>query len=243
MIYKQRRFAALAAGVGVLFVAQPAWAQQTDTADPDTAPAEDTGFGGLDFGGVVVIQEDGSVIWTQTADTADAGLTDVDGSSADPAAQTRGVDGTGSIETQAGSTDVGAAEPASRNDPLDSSDAAGTGNSFALMAALAGAAVFVLAAGAFYLRSRGQSEDDLVMIEDVLDGMDAEPAVDDGVWVAEPEPAYAGAEDAGAYEAGGAAYAQHSTAADPSIDAEAMAASAAQASTQSRFDQDRKSVV
>ncbi len=263
MSQKSRRLAALALIGAPLLIAQPA-AAQTDTVDPETEPAnpgEDTGFGGLDFGDSVVIQEDGSVIWNEAAETEEADLPATAGANdptATDGAEVEGIEGTGTLGTPAPGADnttdpqAPAADgetPATERDPLDASDAAGAGNNIALMAAMGAAGIFVLAAGLFYLRSRGRNQDDLVIIEDVLDGLDEmespgdQAAPHDGVWVAEQEPAYAGAEDAGAYNPGGAAYAQYSAAADPTIDTEAMAASAAQAATQSRFDQLRTQVV
>ncbi len=207
--------AVLASALMTGLAAAPALAQEPETA-PTTGPETRTGEelpGPIDLGENVVVDEDGTVRWTvptdtDTAENPETGPTPAAGD---------GVAGTGDVDQGGeGGDPAGAGNPApgggDRNDPLNREDAAGTGSSLALILAIAGGAAVLLVAGLFLLRLRKQRREELDVVEDPIDPLANERLAGEFPDPVVAEPAYAGASDAGAYEEGGAAYAQY---ADP----------------------------
>ncbi len=163
---------------------------------------EDTGSGGplLDLG--FETDEEGNLILE--TDTTEADLT-VDPT---PIPET-GIAGTGDPEADIGAdpvADDGELEPAAAG-----SD---SGNTMLLVFAIVGGALVLAAAGVFIVRMRKQRKEELAVVEDVIDPLANERLAGEFV-----EPEYAGATDAGAYEEGGAAYAQYT---EPSYSASAV---------------------
>jgi len=202
-----------------LFLAAPAVAQDADVQTPpaddtssDETPAADDSEFILDFGDSVVIEEDGSIRWNVGADNEVA----------EPGAATEptpipegGVAGTGSLETDApGAPTSSGGSSSGPREALDGSNAAGSGNRTSMLLGIVGLAIAAGMGGFFFVRSRRTQADDEAVVEDVVDinaGLMGDPSI--------PNPAaYQGAADAGAYQEGGAAYAQY---AEPSYQAAA----------------------
>lgn len=196
----------------------PALAQEEDpdlsqlpSGPPETAeetePAAETNPG-LDLSGVVEIDEDGNIIWNVETDTVDADQVIVEPT----AIPEPGLTGTGDLNGPA--TDPAADEGGGGG---FEEAAAGTGNALLLVLAVAGGVLVLGAAGFFLARMQRQNKEELDQIEEVIDPLASERLAGEF-----PEPEYAGAAEAGAYEEGGAAYAQYT---DPSYAASnAMAA-------------------
>lgn len=235
----RRTLAAIAVSVttiatfGIGFTAGPAGAQEDLPTGPpaDETPATGSVPGGIDFGDAVTVDENG-VRWNVDAET---------GSAADPATPAQpvtgedapqGTAGTGNLERIPASGSISETAPAGGSDetpvgsrePADTIDVdAGSGSSsFVLVGVVAMVAVLALA-GVALLRRR-TSADDLVRVEEPIA---ANAGADPDFSAATFDGGYDGASDAGAYEVGGAAYAQYAAAATgetPDLTAETMSA-------------------
>ena len=197
----------------------PAFAQDQDpdlselpSGPPDTAEETeadpDAGTPGLDLSGVVEVDDDGNIIWNVETDTVDADQVVVEPTAIPEA----GITGTGDLDRPA-------TEPVADEDGGGTFEeaTAGTGNGLLLVLAIIGGVLVLGAAGFFLVRMQRQRKEELEQIEEVIDPLASERLAGEF-----PEPEYAGAAEAGAYEEGGAAYAQYT---DPSYAASnAMAA-------------------
>lgn len=163
----------------------------------ETDPAE---LPSLDLGETVTVDDEGNIIWNVDTETSEADSVVVEPT---PIPES-GIAGTGELESgvpgQTGTDGSGGLEV----------DTTGSGNATVLVLAIIGGTL-VLAVGAFFvMRTRMAHKAELAALGEPLDpladerlaGEFEEPDVD-------PEPAYAGAAEAGAYEEGGAAYAQY----------------------------------
>ncbi len=225
---------ALAIGLGP----SPALAQDPDLPPPSPGGSDADQPGTIDFGESVIIDEDGNVRWTVPTDTSTA-----EGPAGEPTpAPEGGVSGTGEVSPGPGATEpetpADPTEPAGTNDPLNREDAAGTGNSLALILAIAGGAAVLVVAALFLVRLRRQRREELDVVEDPIDPLANERLAGEFPDPVVAEPAYAGATEAGAYEEGGAAYAQY---ADPAYAAGSLHELPAPGS--SKLDQLRASMV
>ncbi len=171
-------------------------AEQTPTPapTPEEAGTEPGGFG-LDFGDAVIIDEDGTVIWNQETETDEAEATPTPEPTVTPRPR---VDGTGTGEEPAVTT--------GSDDGPTSSTTAGAGNSLSKILGVAGISVASVIAMFVFIRSRREAAAELEMVEDVITPAGALLGEDPTVGREAPYP---GADDTGAYEVGGAAYAQH----------------------------------
>ena len=198
----------------------PAIAQEADpdlsqlpSGPPETAEETETEPGtesspNLDLSGVVEVDDEGNIIWNVETDTVEADQVVVEPT----AIPEPGLTGTGDVngpvdDPTAGDGEGGGFEEA----------AAGTGNGLLLVLAIVGAVLVLGSAGFFLFRMQQQRKEELDQVEEVIDPLASERLAGEF-----PEPEYAGAAEAGAYEEGGAAYAQYT---DPSYAASnAMAA-------------------
>lgn len=197
----------LIVALALALIGAPAGAQDTETEEP---PADTTVDDGLDFGDNVVVDEDGTVRWNVDAEN--------DAAEVDPGAPTpvpeSGVEGTGSLEDERPA--VAPPEPQSSggpggelpaSDPLDRSNAAGSGSRTAMLLGVGAAVLALVVAITFFVRNKRAKAAAAPQVEVVLDEPTGLPTLPDSH--GDPSRAYAGAADAGAYERGGAAYAQY----------------------------------
>ncbi len=233
--------ATIALTVSALAMA-PAVAQSTETETPSSDGA--SGFD-LDLGDVVQTDEDGTVTWNVETDSGLA-ETDDEAPTADPGT---GITGTGTSDDVNGGagTESGTDDSGRDRSPLDNNNAAGTGNTTAMILAIAGAAMVAVVGTMLFLRARKERQGEAALVEEVIDP--AEPLAGGFDAVAAETP-YDGAVDGGAYEAGGAAYAQFTNEPDHNVATAAAAAAAAtgvsaddDSAPESRFDQLRSQVV
>ena len=189
-----------------MLLTAPALAQEEDpdlsqlpSGPPETAEETqtegDTGNSGLDLSGVVEVDDEGNIIWNVEADTVEADQVVVEPT----AIPEPGITGTGGIDTPATEPVADEGEGGGFEEAT-----AGTGNGLLLVLAIAGGVLVLGAAGLFLFRMRRQRKEELDQIEDVIDPLASERLAGEF-----PEPEYAGAAEAGAYEEGGAAYAQY----------------------------------
>jgi tight adherence protein B len=225
-----RTTAALIVSAGALvvggngFTAGAAGAQEGLPSGPPSEENPGTGSvpGGIDFGDAVTVDENG-VRWNVDAETGTA----VDPAApADPAVRDpapEGTAGTGELERIPASgsiTETVPAEavddvPAGAGEPVESIDVdAGSGTpTFLIVGVVAAIAALVLGA-LVVLRRRGDGTDDLIRIEEPIV---ANATTDPEFSAATFDGGYDGASDAGAYQEGGAAYAQYAAAATGQI--------------------------
>jgi tight adherence protein B len=200
--------AALVAAVLTIPLASGAAAQDTTTEEPPSGPPpEQTETGdplefNIDFGDSVTIDDEGNVIVNVETDTANAAETVV----APTPIPDAGIAGTGD-------TPVGSQAPADADAEggeginLDLNQS-GSGNSALLVFAVIAASLAIVVAVFFAVRVQRARRAELAELAEPVDPLANE--IFAGEFPDEmPEPAYAGATDAGAYEKGGAAYAQH----------------------------------
>jgi tight adherence protein B len=222
-----RRVVALVLAVGTITAGGISWAGATVAAQDGlpTGPAPDDAQnsgpvpGGIDFGDAVTVDENG-VRWNVDAETG-AATDPVDPTApvADP--ESEGTAGTGSVEripatgsvTEAGPTDGSEEAPVGAGAPAEIAAPAGSGSPIYLIGALV-ALVVALAAGAVVLVRRRNDTDDLIRVEEPIV---ANATTDPEFSAATFDGGYDGASDAGAYEEGGAAYAQYAAAATGQI--------------------------
>jgi tight adherence protein B len=207
----------ITAGIG--FTAGTAGAQDDLPSGPPAEEAPSTGSvpGGIDFGDAVTVDENG-VRWNVDAET---------GAATDPAAPAQptgdgpapeGTVGTGQIEripatgsiTETAPADGADDAPVGAREPVETIDVdAGSGSStFVIVGAVAVIAVLALA-GIALIRRRGSTDDFIRIEEPIVANATADPEFSPSTF----DGGYDGASDAGAYQEGGAAYAQYAAAA------------------------------
>ncbi|MFN3218350.1 MAG: type II secretion system F family protein [Acidimicrobiales bacterium] len=211
--------AATIAAAGIGLTAGAAGAQDELPSGPPADEAPNTGSvpGGIDFGDAVTVDENG-VRWNVDAET---------GTAADPATPAQpgsgedapqGTAGTGELERIPASGSISETTPAEGPDetpvgarePIETIDVdAGSGSStFVLVGIVAVVAALALAVVAVLRRRKGS--DDLIRVEEpIVANATADPEFSAATF----DGGYDGASDAGAYEEGGAAYAQYAAAA------------------------------
>lgn len=229
--HHRRRATALTMGavsLGVLLaLGGPALAQDQEpapeppAADPAETAEESDGGAGIDLTGVVQVDDEGNIIWNVDADTVDADAV------VEPTAIPEPV-------VADDPEPAPALEPAVQDDDRSFETTAGTGNGLMLVLAVAAGAVVLGLGGMSFVRHRSQRRDDLDRVEEVV----VDPQAGESFIGGFAEPEYAGATDAGAYEEGGAAYAQYT---EPNYDA-AGAADLDNGPSRSRLDQIRASM-
>ncbi len=209
---------------GVVFGATAAGAQD----DSPNGPASSDGAsssaipGGIDFGDAVTIDENG-VRWNEDAETGTASDPDAPATQTSGGATAGATAGTGELERIPATGSITGADTTGEPDsvPLGSEVGgtvdvdAGSGSSTMIIVGVV-AALAAAALAALGLLRRRRSEDDLVIIEEPIvayahAGAGGEFAVEDF------DGGYDGATDAGAYEQGGAAYAQYAAAATGAV--------------------------
>ncbi|MEM7286462.1 MAG: type II secretion system F family protein [Actinomycetota bacterium] len=162
---------------------------------PETSEENSENPVGLDFSGIVEVDDEGNIIWNVETDTVDADEVVVEPTAIPEA----GITGTGNV-------DGPSSEPVGDEGEGGTFEeaAAGTGNGLLLVLAIVGGVLVLGAAGIFLVRMRRQKKEELDQIEEVIDPLASERLAGEFL-----EPEYAGAAEAGAYEEGGAAYAQY----------------------------------
>lgn len=147
----------------------------------------------------MTVDEDGNVIWNVDTETTNADEIIVEPTSIPET----GVIGTGDLDDDLAPAVKGGTEA----DGDAAQDPAGTGSNAALIFGIAGGSLAILVGIGFGVRVRMQRKAELAMLEEPIDPLASEPLAGEFVEL-ETEHAYAGAAEAGAYEEGGAAYAQ-----------------------------------
>lgn len=221
--HRGRTLAALALFSGAVVaggIGSTAGAQDDLPSGPPAEESPNTGSvpGGIDFGDAVTVDENG-VRWNVDADT---------GTAADPAAPPvasgddpapEGTAGTGRIEripatgsitetAPGGATD---GVPVGAGEPVDTIDVdAGSGSSLFVTVGIVAVIAALALAALTMLRRRRHDDDDLIRVEEpIVANATADPEFSAATF----DGGYDGASDAGAYEEGGAAYAQYAAAA------------------------------
>ncbi|MGI9622731.1 MAG: type II secretion system F family protein [Acidimicrobiales bacterium] len=217
----------------VLFLTPNVGAQDTEvdqpvggpvSEDPEPATAEPPAIN-FDISEVITVDEDGNLVFNLPTETTDA----VDITAEPTTIPSADLSGTGT-EGGAGSGSTGTAD--SSDAEGGSSVQSGSGNGLALIFAVVGLIAVAAVGGVFVVRVRKQKNEELDVVEDVMDPLANEKLAGEFT-----EPEYAGAGEAGAYEEGGAAYAQY---ADPEY---AAANGGTDAAASTKFNQLRASVV
>lgn len=197
------RFAVALPGAMLLaaLTAGPVLAQDTaqDTTQPPATEAEtDTGTtppGGLDLDFSEVCDDEGNCQWTVETDPVNTAEEEPETPVVDEEVPVLNGTGSNSTPTTNGS------------DPANGAASDGDGANSNLFLIIGAVLIFAaVVTGLLFVIRRRRNAEDLDVVEDPII-----PLVGEDGFVA-PAPAYAGAADAGAYEAGGAAYAQHTDA-------------------------------
>lgn len=198
-----------------------------DAAEPETPAAEGEGGLGLDFGDAVNVDDEGNVIWNVETDTTEADEVVVEPTPIPDS----GIEGSGELQDPE--------VPLEETDTTGvlSGSSSGKGNSTMLLFAVVGGALALIAVGAYVGQRRAAARREAELLDPI------DPVMDEGVFppaAGDAAPAYAGAEEAGAYEAGGAAYAQYT---EPEYSAAAAGVTGLDEGPRTKLDQLRMSVV
>lgn len=183
---------------------------------PGTGSDPDSGRGGVDFGDAVIIDENG-VRWNVATETSPSAVDPEPATPPSEASTTQGTTGTGRLERIPASGSITESAPADAPPPSGGSrgpvDPVPMASSLVVIGTAAAAAVLALSIVALAVRRRRTGREvepavieEPVAVERVLDL--SALAFDGG---------YDGADDAGAYQEGGAAYAQYAAAANGEI--------------------------